>query len=260
MITLLTDFGHTDSYVGVMKGVIASINPRCQVVDITHGIRPQDILAARFGLLASYGYFPAGTIHVVVVDPGVGTQRMAVAAQVTTSVGDHIIVAPDNGVFTGFSITRAVALQNASYWRTSQPSHTFHGRDIFAPVAAHLANGVYLEALGPAVSSANLVQLRIGDAIATHHGYRGSIQYIDHFGNLITTIPADSLTQPCWYVQLAERRLSCYITYGQAAADAALALIGSHGYVEIAVNGGSAAQRFSAQIGDPVELTYAPRG
>ena len=208
VITLLTDFGHTDTYVGVMKGVIAGINPHCQVVDLTHGIRPQDILAARFGLLASYGYFPVGTIHVAVVDPGVGTQRGAIAAQVATAAGSHVVVAPDNGILTGFSIARAVALENTDYWYTSQPSHTFHGRDIFAPVAAYLASGVMLEALGPEISVANLVQLKIGDAIATHHGYRGSIQYIDHFGNLVTTIPADKLTQPGWYVQLAEQRVS----------------------------------------------------
>ena len=118
VITLLTDFGHRDSYVGVMKGVIASISPHSQVVDLTHGIQPQAILAARFNLLTSYGYFPAGTIHVVVVDPGVGTQRAAIAAEVSTPNGSQTIIAPDNGILTGFSITTVITLTNPDYWYT----------------------------------------------------------------------------------------------------------------------------------------------
>ncbi len=270
VITLLTDFGHTDNYVGVMKGVIASISPHSRVIDLTHGIEPQAILAARFNLLASYGYFPAGTIHVVVVDPGVGTQRAALAAEVSSPAGVQVIIAPDNGILTGFAINRAVALTNADYWLIAQPSHTFHGRDIFAPVAAHLANGVLLDELGD--SAADLVRLDIEDAIplwggsanaptltsefATSTGYSGSIQYVDHFGNLITNIPGQSLRSQPWRVSLGDHCVPYRTTYGQAEPGQALALIGSHGYVEIAINGGHAAHVLAAQVGDPVTLVY----
>ncbi|MEO0394398.1 MAG: SAM-dependent chlorinase/fluorinase [Cyanobacteria bacterium P01_A01_bin.137] len=260
MITLLTDFGHTDSYVGVMKGVIASIGPHCQVVDLTHGIYPQDILAARFNLLTSYGYFPSGTVHGVVVDPGVGTQRTAVAAQVTADDGCHIIVAPDNGILTGFPMTAAVALTNSDYWRTPQPSYTFHGRDIFAPVVAHLASGIPMENLGVPISVSSLVSLEIRDAVATKQGYRGSIQYVDHFGNLVTTIAGDRLTGQAWHVCLGDRVIRYAATYGHTESGTALALIGSHGYVEIAVNGGSAVQVFGAKVGDEVALLTFPMG
>ena len=260
VITLLTDFGHTDSYVGVMKGVIAGISPHSQVIDLTHGILTQDILAARFNLLTSYGYFPGGTVHGVVVDPGVGTQRAAVAVQVAAANGAHMVVAPDNGILTGFPITAAVALVNADYWRTSRPSHTFHGRDIFAPIAAHLANGVPLAQMGTSMSISNLVTLPLGDTMATGHGYTGSIQYIDHFGNLVTTIGGDRLTSPSWHVWVGQGIVRSSSTYGHVPPGKALALIGSHGYVEIAVNGGSAAQVFGATVGDEVELVTRPMG
>ena len=260
VITLLTDFGHRDSYVGVMKGVIAGISPQNQVIDLCHGIRPQAILAARFNLLTSYQYFPEGTIHVVVVDPGVGTQRSAVAVQVALPTGHQMIVAPDNGILTGFPIVAAVALTNATYWRAPQPSHTFHGRDIFAPVAAHLGNGVSMDQLGDQLLVTDLVSLPISDAIATDRGYRGSIQYIDHFGNLVTTIPGDMLTYRSWTVRVGSDLAPYYATYGDTQPGALLALIGSHGYVEIAINNGSAARMLAGQLGDNVELIYAPRG
>lgn len=260
VITLLTDFGHRDSYAGVMKGVIAGISPASQVVDLTHGIRPQAILAARFNLLTSYGYFPADTIHVVVVDPGVGTGRAAIAAQVTTAVGVQTIIVPDNGILTGFPVLRAVALTNPVYWRTPRLSHTFHGRDLFAPVAAHLANGVALDELGMPLAVSSLVRLNIRDAIASDQGYRGSIQYIDHFGNLITNIPAELLADQTWQMRLGGQTIPHVKTYGDQTAGAALALIGSHGYGEIAVNGGSAALAFSANVGDPVDLLTLPMG
>ncbi|MEM7063443.1 MAG: SAM-dependent chlorinase/fluorinase [Cyanobacteria bacterium P01_B01_bin.77] len=256
VITLLTDFGHRDSYVGVMKGVIAGISPASQVVDLTHEIQPQAISAARFNLLMSYGYFPANTIHVVVVDPGVGTGRAAIAARITTAVGVQTVIVPDNGILTGFPVLRAVALTNSEYWRTSQLSHTFHGRDLFASVAAHLANGVALDELGTPLVVSSLVRLEVGDAIATAQGYRGSIQYIDHFGNLITNIPAELLADQAWQMDLGGHTVPYVKTYGDQAAGAVLALIGSHGYGEIAVNGGSAAQVFKAKIGDPVAIRW----
>ncbi|MEM8614292.1 MAG: SAM-dependent chlorinase/fluorinase [Cyanobacteria bacterium P01_H01_bin.105] len=280
LITLLTDFGHRDSYVGVMKGVMATISPQSQVVDLTHGIQPQAILAARFNLLTSYEYFPAGTVHLVVVDPGVGTRRTAVAAAVNSPAGVQTIVAPDNGMLTGFSVMAAVALTNSRYWRTLQPSCTFHGRDIFAPVAAHLANGVSMAELGMSLSTDSLVKLDIDDAsllredstdvpqisrpissqLTTDQGYRGTIQYCDHFGNLVTNILGRQLVHHRWQVWLGECSISCYATYGDAEPGTVLALIGSHGYVEIAVNGGSAADELKLQVGDSVMLIYVPHG
>ncbi|MBE9067636.1 SAM-dependent chlorinase/fluorinase, partial [Leptolyngbya cf. ectocarpi LEGE 11479] len=260
VITLLTDFGHRDSYVGVMKGVIAGISPASQVVDLTHEIQPQAISAARFNLLMSYGYFPANTIHVVVVDPGVGTGRAAIAARVTTAAGVQTVIVPDNGILTGFPVIRAVALTNPEYWRTPQLSHTFHGRDLFAPVAAHLANGVALDELGTPLVVSSLVRLDVSDVVPSAQGYRGSIQYIDRFGNLITNIPAELLAGQSWQMQLGGHIISYAKTYGEQAAGTALALIGSHGYGEIAVNGGSAAQVFKTDVGDPVDLVTLPMG
>ena len=255
-ITMLTDFGYRDSYVGVMKGVIASISPQSQVIDLSHGIAPQDIVAARFNLLTSYGYFPLGTIHVVVVDPGVGTQRAAVAAQVSVPDGFHTIIVPDNGIVTGMPITAAVALTNQTYWRSPQASHTFHGRDIFAPAAAHLAQGIPFDELGVALSVADLVRLDIDDITKTNQGYHGCIQYVDHFGNLVTNIPGDRLSNQAWHVSFGQHHIPYCTTYGLTEEGSALALMGSHGYVEIAVNGGSAAATLDGQVGDSVELYY----
>lgn len=254
LITLLTDFGHRDNYVGVIKGVIAGISPTSQVVDLTHGIQPQDILAARFNLLTSYKYFPAETIHVVIVDPGVGTQRAAIAAQVKTSDGLQTIIAPDNGLLTGFPLTMVVTLTNSDYWRTLHPSHTFHGRDIFAPTAAHLARGISIDVLGESFSVTSLHSLNISNPIAMDQGYCSSIQYIDHFGNLVTTIHVQLLTSQSWFVQVGAHIIPLRTTYGDVEPGKALALIGSHGYVEIAVNGGSAAEQLNVNVGDIVEL------
>ncbi|MEM1256247.1 MAG: SAM-dependent chlorinase/fluorinase [Cyanobacteria bacterium P01_H01_bin.21] len=255
-ITLLTDFGHRDNYVGVMKGVIAGISPQSQLIDITHAIKPQDILAARFNLLTSYEYFPAGTIHIAVVDPGVGTQRMAIAAQIATSMGVHTVIAPNNGIITGLSVTAAVALTNPDYWRTPHASHTFHGRDIFAPAAAHLARGIPFDQLGVSLSVADLVRLDINDAAETNQGYCGCIQYIDHFGNLVTNIPGAQLSSQSWHIHLGKHCIPYDTTYGLAEVGSALALVGSHGYVEIAVNGSSAAEILNGDVGDSVELIY----
>jgi S-adenosylmethionine hydrolase len=141
IITLLTDFGLQDPYGGVMKGAIATLAPTATVIDLTHQIPPQDVAAARFALMSAFPYFPSGTVHTVVVDPGVGTARRAIAIATEASY----LVGPDNGVFSGVltqtTVRAAVALTNPRYWRTPDPSQTFHGRDIFAPVAAHLALG-----------------------------------------------------------------------------------------------------------------------
>ena len=155
IITLLTDFGLSDVYVGVMKGTIAQINPQLKVIDITHQIPSQNIAAARFCLMTAFAYFPPGTVHVAVVDPGVGSKRRPVAIK----CANCFLVGPDNGLFSGVlsreSARSSVELTNSQYWRTPQPSSTFHGRDIFAAAGAHLANGVALEDLGEAIDPAS---------------------------------------------------------------------------------------------------------
>ncbi|MEO1403630.1 MAG: SAM-dependent chlorinase/fluorinase [Cyanobacteria bacterium J06635_1] len=262
-ITLLTDFGTQDGYVGVMKGVIAQIYPSALMIDLTHQVKPQDILAARFILLNSYRYFPPGTVHLAVVDPGVGTRRRSIAV----AFSEGFLVGPDNGVLSGVltqeTTWEAVELTNPNYWRVPNPSHTFHGRDIFAPVAAHLASGVSLNQLGQSIEPASLVQLHLPPCELGDANIRGRIQYIDHFGNLITNIPADQIGTKAWSMQHqggarvddgSPQNIAHYSTYDEVPKGEALSLIGSHGRVEIAVNGGSAAAMLRAAVGDAVVL------
>lgn len=252
LITLLTDFGTQDSYVGVMKGVIATLCPAAQVIDLSHAIPPQDLYAARFNLLSAYPFFPPGTIHLVVVDPGVGTDRRGIAIE----LADGLLVGPDNGVFGGVlqqhSVVQAVELANPLYWRGSQPSATFHGRDIFAPVAAHLATGVPIGRLGPLIPEDSLTRLALPPLVKTRRGLEGTIQHIDHFGNGITTIPARAVTSRRWGIEVGNVPVAGMGAYGEISPGEALALVGSHGWVEIAVNQGSARHRLGLAVGDRV--------
>ncbi|WNZ23958.1 SAM-dependent chlorinase/fluorinase [Leptolyngbya sp. NK1-12] len=254
VITLLTDFGLNDVYVGVLKGVIAQINPALTVVDLTHQIPPQNIAAAQFNLLNAYPYFPAGTVHVAVVDPGVGGARRSIALELS----DGFLVGPDNGIFTGLlaqrTILHAVELTNTEYWRVLQPSNTFHGRDIFASVAAHLANGVPLLNLGAPFDPATLVKLPLATCTPTPTGFSGNIQYIDRFGNAITNIPGDFVQGKRWSVTLGKRTIPGCRTYSEAAPGQPLALIGSHGWVEIAINGGDAQFQLRLNWHDTVQV------
>lgn len=257
VITLLTDFGLHDTYGGVMKGAIATLAPAIPVVDLTHQIPPQDVAAGRFALMVAYPYFPQGTVHVGVVDPGVGTERRGVA--IATPQG--YLVGPDNGLLTGvlerYGAIAAVTLDNPHYWRTPIPSATFHGRDIFAPVAAHLALGVPLSALGTDLSLEALVRLPIPHPQCEGEDLIGHIQSIDHFGNLITTLPAPGADyQGMAWVQ--GQSVPWGRTYGTVPLGSAVALGGSHGYGEIAIHGGSAQEFFQAQLGDAVRLSPNP--
>jgi S-adenosyl-L-methionine hydrolase (adenosine-forming) len=257
LITLLSDFGANDVYVGVMKGVMLHINPALTIVDLTHEIPPQNITSAQFNLLNAYPYFPANTIHVAVVDPGVGGTRRAIAIELT----DGILVGPDNGVFTGLvqqrSIIQAVALTQTRYWRAAKPSQTFHGRDIFAPVSAHLASGVPLTAVGEAIDPATLVALPIPAYSETPNGYVGNIQHIDRFGNVITNIPGDVIQNHTWSVVVNRLTIPGRQAYSDVAASQPIALIGSHGWIEIAINGGDA--HFQLRLGwtDTVKVILA---
>ncbi len=254
VLTLLTDFGLIDPYVGIMKGVIAGVDPSLPVIDITHDVPAQNIYAASYCLKNAYKYFPEGSVHVAVVDPGVGTSRRPLAIELASG----ILVGPDNGLFTGVLmknvIKAAVELDNRSYWRTETPSGTFHGRDIFAPVGAHLASGVSLRSVGSEVDADSLVFLDIPAGVKDGTTISGCVEHVDHFGNLITNVPGDWLKGRTWSVAVADTRVEGGTAYGDAAPGRALAVIGSHGFVEIAVNGGSAASLLNAGWRMPVQV------
>lgn len=272
MITLLTDFGLIDTYVGVMKGVIAQIAPQETVIDLSHGIPPQDCRQASFQLVQALPHFPRGTIHVVVVDPGVGSDRRAVAIKYHENEysPSSYLVGPDNGVFTSVlgsvEIIHAVELTCTDYWyahqrnqnaqKSNEISATFHGRDTFAPVAAHLATGVPIQNFGPAIAPSSLIKLPYLDYERIDNGWRGWVQSIDHFGNIITTIPGDCLKdwQP-WQIQIAGETIQGqHSAYYRVPRGCLLSLIGSHGFIEIAVNGGSAQQILALSLNPPPEV------
>ena len=251
-ITLTTDFGDRDPYVGIMKGVILGIAPAAQIVDLTHQIPPQDIAEAAYSLQSAWPYFPAGTIHVAVVDPGVGSDRRPLL--VTTD--RNRFVGPDNGLFS-FALelpgAQAWALDQPQYWRPDV-SRTFHGRDIFAPVAAHLAAGIPPAALAAPISdpvraSAPLAERRGNGEIA------GCVIHVDRFGNLITNVPGEWLAGPAWACEVAGQTVHGLApAYAAAPVGALLLLIGSGGAVEIAARDGNAAARLDARRGTRVRL------
>ncbi len=259
LVTLLSDFGDRDVYVGVMKGVIAQINPRLTVVDLTHQIPPQNIAAGRFCLMDAYSYFPTGTVHVAVVDPGVGGKRKAIAIE----FANGFLVGPDNGLFSGIlsqsPAIAAVELTNPEYWRTLHPSSTFHGRDIFAPVGAYIASGVPLQQLGREIDPATLVKLQIPECTQAGNYITGCIQYIDNFGNLVTNIPESCVQGKNWSVKLGKNFIPACTTYADVQVGEAIALIGSHGWVEIAINSGNAQSQLQVQLADAVEVELGVR-
>ncbi|MDY6901087.1 MAG: SAM-dependent chlorinase/fluorinase [Cyanobacteriota bacterium] len=256
LITLLSDFGICDEYVAVMKGAIAKINPIVRVVDITHQIPPQNIAAARFCLMNAYPYFPTGTVHVAVVDPGVGGKRRGVAVE----LAQGFLVAPDNGLLSGVlsqnSAISAVELTNPEYWLTSQPSNTFHGRDIFAPVGAHLANGISLQKIGREINPQSLIKLDLPECTQMDNSVTGCIQYIDHFGNLVTNIPQSYVKANNWNLKIRGKIIKPGKTYSDVKVGETVAIIGSHGWVEIAVNSGNARLELGVDLGSQVRIDY----
>jgi S-adenosylmethionine hydrolase len=254
LITLLTDFGLRDVYVGVIKGVIATINPEVKVIDLSHQIPPQNILAARFALMNAIPYFPDSTIHVGVVDPGVGSKRRGVAI----AIDKGYLIGPDNGIFSGIleqnRPKKAVELNNAQYWRTLDISSTFHARDIFAPVAAHLAKGVRWEDLGSEIELDSLTRVDLPTYQHTKFEIIGLIQYIDIFGNLITNIPATAIKHKSWSIKINDIVIPRGETYSSVSPGELVSLVGSHGWVEIAVNGGSAKMKLNQNYSEQVQL------
>ena len=262
VITILSDFGSQDEYVGVMKGVILSTCPSVSIVDITHQIDPQDIVQAAYLIPSFYRFFPEGTVHLIVVDPGVGSERDILAA----NHDGHYFIAPDNGVLTLLmnreKSDTIVRIRNADYY-IKPVSATFHGRDIFAPIGAHIVNGTGLEELGTKTEIENIVHLEdLNCRISETGELVGKIISIDRFGNLITNIDSNALTR--YRKMHPEIRLQICIgsqvieglsrTYANADPSSPLALIGSRNHLEIAVNGGSAQQYFKAHKGDPVRV------
>jgi S-adenosyl-L-methionine hydrolase (adenosine-forming) len=256
VITLLSDFGLEDGYVAAMKGVVATIAPEAHLVDITHLVPAQDIASARFRLQTVSRFFPPGTVHLAVVDPGVGTARRAIAVR---SRSGSFFVGPDNGLLTGAldadSPAAAVELSETRFWRTPAPSATFHGRDVFAPAAAYLARGTPMEALGRAIDPTELVRLELPACETAPNGFIGAIQAVDRFGNLITNVPGSLLTgRRGWTVSIAGRSISGHRTYADVPPGELVALVGSHEFVEVAVNRGDARQTLRVGIGDPVQV------
>jgi S-adenosyl-L-methionine hydrolase (adenosine-forming) len=256
VVTLLTDFGRQDVYVGVMKGAIATVNSQLQIIDLTHDIPPQNIRAASFCLLNAHAYFPANTVHVAVVDPGVGSQRRGVAI----AFEEGFVVCPDNGLCTGIlekkSAIAAVELTNPQYWRTSHPSFTFHGRDIFASVGAHLASGVPITALGRAIEPDSLIKLSLPSIQKSDREIRGCIQYIDGFGNLISNIPGESVDGKSWQAIVNDSIVAAGNTYSDVPSGETIVLVGSHGWIEIAVNGGNAKQKLQLNLESEIKIKF----
>ena len=256
VIALLTDFGTRDHYVGAMKGVALGICPDAVFVDITHDIAPHDVLAAALELAASYRYFPAGTIFVVVVDPGVGSGRRAIAAE----GGGCRFVAPDNGVLTAvFQQTppkRVVELTERRYARPTV-SRTFEGRDRFAPAAAWLAKGIQLSALGRPVSDYQLIDIPV--VLVGDEGIDGVVLRIDRFGNLVTNIDRKSFERLASSgdieIEVGGHPVGRLVeTYADIAADEICALFGSTDHLEIAANAASAVERLGLERGAPVRV------
>jgi len=269
VITITTDFGTEDAYVPAMKGAMLSICPEARFVDVTHEISPQDVMEAAFVLQSAHPYFPDKVVHLVVVDPGVGTDRRAVALRAK----DQWFVGPDNGVFP-LVLDQAppdamVELDDPDYWRSGSPSTTFHGRDIFAPAAAHLAAGRSVEEIGTPID--DLEPLRWAQPSTASQTVQGWIVHVDHFGNCITNIRRSTLAEAA-ELETSDPPLEAFPpfkaftgnttlqelhpTYGAVPEDDPLLLFGSTGYLEVAANGGNAAELLDIRKGDSIKLVF----
>ena len=260
LIALLTDFGLRDHYVGSMKGVMLGICPDAALVDITHEVPAHDVRTGAIVLAAAYHDFPAGTIFVGVVDPGVGTRRRGIAAE----AAGYRFVAPDNGLLSAVLAesppARLVELANPRYART-EVSRTFEGRDRFGPAAAWLATGVDLAELGPSFGGGEIVRLSLANAEIGADGVRGEVVIVDRFGNLVTNVDRRALdlarVRDGAKVEVQGRRARFVSTYEDGRAGELLALVGSTGRVEIAINGASAASTTGLGPGARVILSSA---
>ncbi|HTQ38740.1 MAG TPA: SAM-dependent chlorinase/fluorinase [Pirellulales bacterium] len=258
IITLTTDFGSGSPYVAAMKGVMLGIHPAVRLVDISHEVGPQDVRHGAVVLAEATPWFPAGAIHVGVIDPGVGTARKLIYAR----IGDQQYLAPDNGLLSLLAQrhkpARIVELANAEIW-LPEVSRTFHGRDILAPVAAQLSLGLESERLGPALHE--LLMLDWPEPRRSGNRVDGTVRWIDRFGNLITNIGAaqlgDAEKMPAVRIQCAGREIAGLAqVYSERKPGELTALIGSSGYLEIAVVNGSAAGMLKAGVGAPIVVEW----
>jgi S-adenosylmethionine hydrolase len=261
VITLMTDFGIKDGNVGVMKGVIWGICPNAQISDLSHMVQAQNIREAAYIFARTVPYFPKGSVHVVVVDPGVGTERRPMAAQ----IGDWFYVGPDNGTITGLFEraeqagwqTTFIELNEKKYWLPAV-SFVFHGRDIFSPVAAHLANGVPLQDLGTPFNDP--VHLELPKPEMTKNGWRGEVTHIDYFGNIGSNIRVENLGGAMEQKENIIVRINgveikgMVNTFGERPVGELIALLGSTGNLLISAVNGNAVQRLGTKIGDTVEV------
>lgn len=267
LLTLTTDFGTGDAYVAAMKGVIATTAPGVSVIDVSHAIGAQDVMEAAWILRQAVPFYPEGTVHCVVVDPGVGTDRRAIACR----IAGHTFVGPDNGLLALLLGDEAlgpeapetvVVLDRPEAWRSPDPAPTFHGRDVFAPVAARLAAGAELAEVGSEVAPDSLQRLHWVRPLADEQGIRGWIAHIDRFGNAISNIPASLLE-----TTRTGRGLRAYAgpailtalhrTYAEVDPGEPLLLAGSSGHIEVSVRGGDAAALLSLRKGSPLQIVFS---
>lgn len=261
VITLTTDFGDKDSFVGVIKGVILQTNPDATIVDISHGIRSHDIREAAFTIGMSYAYFPTKTIHMVVVDPGVGSERRPIIART-----DHYaFVGPDNGVFSFIYSLKHESLQvihiTAEHYFISAKGSTFHARDIFAPAAAYLSRGINIRNFGEEIDDYYKIPLPFPQKTADNR-IRGEVILIDRFGNAITNIKGSHIHALCrstpdcpLQIMIKDMRVTILEYYSQAADKGLYAVVNSSGYLELFVFRGNAASEHAISTGDEVEIS-----
>lgn len=268
LVTLTTDFGTGDAYVAIMKGVLLKIARQAQIVDYTHGVKPGNVVEAAYLLRSGYHYFPHGTVHVVVVDPGVGSNRRAVALQTPLAT----FIGPDNGVFSLIvedaqrdwtGQYQVIELTEREFWLPAV-SATFHGRDIFAPVAAHVLNGITLDQLGRPIAALVPANRTTPQALGKNL-LMGRILHIDRFGNCITNITQEHLHEH-WVgaqivVEILDQQITgLFRTYADGPTGIPMGLIGSSGHLELAVRNGNAAQYLGVDTGDKLRVRNAENG
>lgn len=255
---MTTDFGDSDGYVGIMKGVMMSIHPAARLIDISNQVPKHDVRAGAFLLEYSYHYFPVGTVHLAIVDPGVGNSRRPIAVETS----NYFFIAPDNGIlqniFQKEKIVSVVDIHNRNYM-LENISRTFHGRDIFAPAAAHLSKGLSISELGTRVPDFETGDIAL--PVIDSEKISGRIVYMDHFGNLISNIPGDLLYERSFSLTFSGHKIEKLTeSYSHGSHVHPFAIIGSSGYLEIAVNQRSAKQLLNAAIGDGITILFNEHG
>jgi S-adenosyl-L-methionine hydrolase (adenosine-forming) len=251
IVTLLSDFGLADGYVGAMKGAVLAREPGLTLVDLTHAIEPGDVDAGSFALAQAAPHFPAGTVHLAVVDPGVGGERRPLACR----IGTHLYIAPDNGLLSGvleLAPLHEVRVISDPRFAPREASPVFHGRDLFGPAAAHLAAGGSLDALGPALDPLKLVRRSLPPPERAGDAWIARVVHVDRFGNAITNLALPAATS-AGVARVGAQRIAFARTYSDVAPGALLALRGSSGRLEIARNGASAAAELRIARGDVIE-------